>query len=128
MDIAAIVGLGVVAAVLAVLLRQTHPEYAMLVSLAAGVLILAAVLDYAVPVVEQIRSMLAQAALPGAYGEVLFKAMGICFLTQVACDACRDAGESAIGARVELAGKVAVLLISLPLFEQVLRIARELIG
>ncbi len=40
---------------------------------------------------------------------------GFCFLTQLGCDTCRDAGESAVAAKVELAGRVAVLVLSMPL-------------
>ena len=49
-------------------------------------------------------------------------------MTQIACDACRDLGERGVAARVETAGKLAVLLTSLPLFEEILQIAGELIG
>lgn len=127
MDVFGIIGIGLVAAVLAVVLRQYRPEFAILVSLAAGVWILFRVAGDLVPVVEQVRSILDTASLPAEYAAVLFKALGVCFLTQIACDTCKDAGESAIAAKVEIAGKVAVLLVSLPLFQQVLAIVYSLI-
>lgn len=127
-DIFAIIGIGLVAAVLAVVLRQYHPEFAMLVSLAAGVVILLRVMDDVLPVVEQVNTIVDRASLPAEYAAVLFKALGICFLTQVACDTCKDAGESAISAKIEMAGKIAVLVVSLPLFTQVLNIVYSLIG
>ena len=40
----------------------------------------------------------------------------------------RDAGEQAIGAKVELAGKVTLVLVSLPLFERLLRVAGSLLS
>ena len=49
-------------------------------------------------------------------------------MTQIACDGCRDLGETAIASKVETAGKISVLLVSLPLFEQVLSIVNSLIG
>lgn len=127
LNIFPVIGLGVIAAILAVVLRQYRPEYAMLVSLAAGVFILARVAGEVTPVVAQIRAITQEAALPAEYVAVLFKALGICFLTQIACDTCKDAGESAISAKVELAGKVAVLVVSLPLFAQVLTVVRALL-
>lgn len=127
MQIFSIIGVGVIAAALAVVLRQHRPEYAMLVSLAAGIFILFKIITWVVPVVDQIQSILETASLPVQYASVLFKALGICFITQIACDTCKDAGESAIAAKVELAGKVAVLVVSLPLFTQVLSIVYALI-
>ena len=127
-QLVSLAGLGLVAAVMAVTLRQHRPEFALLVSLAAGVLILGGAVQGILPVVEQIRSIFSSTRMPDTYLQVLIKALGICFLTQIACDACKDAGEGAIGAKVELAGKVAVLVISLPLFTQVLSIVGELLA
>jgi len=126
MEVLAVVGIGLVAAMLTLLLRQHRPEFAMLVSLAAGVVILLMVCRDLLPVVDQIRTMMQSVSMPQEYTAVLFKALGICFLTQVACDTCKDAGEGAIAAKVEMAGKVLVLAVSLPLFQQVLSIVYSL--
>ena len=123
----ALVGLGIVAAIIAVVLKQHRPEFAMMVSVGAGVLILGGVLVGMIPVVNQIRQIFSTTAVPQQYIQVLFQALGLCFVTQIACDACKDAGESAIGAKIELAGKISVLVISLPLFVQVLDIVRMLL-
>ena len=127
-DMFAVIGAGMIAAVLAVVLRQHRPEFALLISLAAGVVILLRVADDILPVVEQVHAIIDRTALPDAYVQILFKALGICFLTQIACDTCKDAGESAIAAKIEIAGKVAVLAVSLPLFTQVLNVVYSLIG
>ena len=49
-------------------------------------------------------------------------------MAQFAADACRDAGESALASRVELAGKMAVVLLSLPLFGEITSVALGLLG
>ena len=123
----ALVGLGIVAAIIAVVLKQHRPEFAMMVSVAAGALILGGVLVGMLPVIHQIRQIFATTAVPQQYVQILFQALGLCFVTQIACDACKDAGESAIGAKIELAGKISVMVISLPLFTQVLDIVRVLL-
>lgn len=122
-----LMSLGLVAAVMALTLRQHRPEFALLVSLGAAIFILAGVMEGILPVVEQIEKIVRSANMPAPYLQVLLKALGICFLTQIACDACKDAGEGAIGAKVELAGKVAILVVSLPLFAQVLVIVGDLL-
>ena len=127
-DILSIIGIGIVSAALALVLRQHRPEFAMLVSLGAGIFILFKVAATIQPVADEIQSILSSAALPLEYAGVLFKALGICFVTQIACDTCKDAGESAIASKVEMAGKIAVLAVSLPLFGQVLTIVSSLIG
>ena len=127
MDIVMIAGVVVVAAFLAVMLRQQRPEQAMAVSLAAGIGILALVLSKALPVIGTLRELLSTAALPEEYGAILFKALGICLLTQLAADACKDAGESALASKAELAGKLMLLMLALPLFEKIAQLAASLI-
>lgn len=127
MNVMSVIGLGLIAAMLCILLRQVRPELALALSLAAGVVILLAVFTDLAGILERIRDMAAKASVPSGYVQVLFKALGICFITQLACDTCKDAGESAISAKVEMAGKLAVLVVSLPLFEQVLTVVQTLL-
>ena len=126
MEMLSVVGLGLTAAALAVVLRQYKPEYALLVTLGAGVLIFLWITGEAEPLLRQIERVITLAKLPGEYAQVLLKSLGICFLTQLGCDTCRDAGESAVAAKVELAGRVAVLVLSMPLYQKILEVAGSL--
>ena len=69
----------------------------------------------------------AAAGLPAEYLRVIFRAVGICLLTQLAADTCRDAGEQSLAAKAELAGKCFMLLLALPLFERLLSLVTGLI-
>lgn len=126
MELTGILSLLLIAAFLTVLLRQYRPELALGVGLIAGVLLLTAVLRVLSPTLSSLQRMLDAAALPAAYTGILFKALGICLLTQFAADACRDAGETALAAKAELAGKIMLLILSLPLFEKITSLALEL--
>ncbi len=128
MDMVQIVGAGVVAAILSVVIKQYKPEYSMMISLAAGVLIIAVIALNAAPIFEQIGTILSSTDMPSEYIEILLKSLGICYLTQIACDTCKDAGESAIATKIEIAGKIGILMISLPLFQQVLTIVMTLLN
>ena len=124
MDMLKITGLAVVAVSLSVLLRQKNPEYSLMLSLASGILIISMLISSASPLFERIGGLLEAS---GAQAEYV-QSLGLCFVTQIACDGCRDLGETAIASKVETAGKISVLLVSLPLFEQVLSIVNSLIG
>ena len=71
-----------------------------------------------VPIVAEIENLMEQAGVAAEYGAILFKVMGICFLAQFAGDACRDAGESALAAKVEMAARLSMTAAALPLFQQ----------
>ncbi|MEG1779438.1 MAG: SpoIIIAC/SpoIIIAD family protein, partial [Oscillospiraceae bacterium] len=103
------------------------PEYAVIASIAASLVILTIVIGSTIPLIEQLEELFSATNMPAGYIEIMLKAMGICFITQIACDTCKDAGESSIGSKIEMSGKIAVLLVALPLFKNLLDIAIELI-
>ena len=128
MKILAIVGLAILTAVLATLMRRYHKEYAMLLSVLGGGLILFMIFQNFTPALSSITDMLSASGVSGEYTIILIKTLGTCFLAQFAADACRDAGESSLASKVELAGKVAVILMAFPLFEAIANTAITLIG
>ena len=113
-----IAAVAVIAAFLAVMLRRTHPEQAMAVSLVAGILLLLSVLGTVTPLVNDITDLLNKSGLSSEYTRLLFKALGVCLVTQLAADACRDAGEQGLAAKAEFAGKLMLLTLALPLFQK----------
>lgn len=128
MNILGIAGIAICAAVVAAMLRRYHQEYAVLVGIAAGIVILIEILTSIAPAVQQISRLLNSAGISSQYEVILLKTLGICFLAQFAADACRDAGESVLASKMELAGKISILILSLPLFEQIAKTAVGLIG
>lgn len=76
------------------------------------------------PVISQVQEIFADAGISSEYISLIFKAMAICFITQITCDICRDSGESAIASGAELWGRGALIVIALP----ILRALIELIG
>lgn len=127
-ELFSIAGLAVTAGVMAVLLRQYKAEYALMLSLICCVLVFGVVLKSLQPAFETAEKLLSGIGVSGEYGKILMKALGICYVVQLASDSCAEAGQTAIAGRVELAGKAAVLLISLPLFENLAAIALRLIN
>lgn len=127
MDIFSVIGIALVSAVLCLLLKQYKPEYAMVASIACGVLIFSMVLGSMLPLLHSVTRLLETVSAKTDSVKAIVKTLGVCYVTQLASDACRDAGQTAIASKVELAGKVCILLLALPLFQQLLEIAFGLI-
>ncbi len=127
MNIASIVGIGIVAAALSAVMKKFGGISSLFVSIAASLLILYAVLLSLSPLIGLVDELSQSANAESAYITILMKALAVCFITQLAADSCRDSGEGAIASKIELAGKTAVLLISVPLFRSLLEIVKELI-
>ncbi len=112
---------------MAVLLRRYQPELALGVGLLAGVAVLAGLLKTVLPLLQRVQVLAENAAVPTAYMGILLKGLGICLLTQIAADTCRDAGETALANKAELVGKVLLLAVALPLFEEIIALALSLV-
>ncbi len=116
MDFLTICGFGVLAVVLCVIVRQMKPDSALGISIAAGIVILAAVLSAVAPSIAVIGELSEKTGINGDLVKILLKALAICYITTLCADCARDAGESALGSKLELAGRAAIAVISLPVF------------
>ena len=65
--------------------------------------------------------------MPSELTEIVLKALGICIVAELGSQCCRDAGETAIATKVELAAKAALVLMSIPIFQTLLEVAGELL-
>ncbi|MEG2087437.1 MAG: SpoIIIAC/SpoIIIAD family protein, partial [Angelakisella sp.] len=118
----------IIAAILSLMLKQYKPEYAMLLSMLCGVLVVLYLMDSVSQIKFGLDRVLSSASLPPELLDTVFKGLGICILSELASQSCRDAGETAIALKVELAGKVAITLLSMPLFLRLLEIAAQLLS
>ncbi len=115
--IVSIAGLCIVAAILCKLFSSEGKEYALYIKIAAAALIMSSVIIYISPIADTIRHIYEKAGADKEYLTILFKALGICYITQFACDMCKDSGENALASHAELAGKISLMLIALPLID-----------
>lgn len=122
------VGVLLCAAVLATVLRAQRPELALGLSVAAGVLVVGLLLKELTPLMATMRRMLTVGGLSDKALSVVLRAAGVCFVTQWAADTCRDAGQTALAGKAELTGRVLLLLLTVPLFEQVLTLITGVVG
>lgn len=120
-------GIAIVATVSAIALKKNAPETSVVIAISAGVIIFISVLSGITPVVNEVYKLVNNAGIDADYGKILLKTVGICLVCQFTSDSCKDAGQSSLATRVELAAKVAVVIISIPLFEKILNIATGLL-
>lgn len=108
-------------------IRKWNSDFLPLVRLCLAVMISAIVLSLAAPLVSYLKNLTEISGISG-YAEFLLKALGIAVLTQCCAELCRESGESGAASGVELAGKVEILLLSLPLINEILATAKELLA
>ena len=120
MNLMGIAVLAVIAAIIAVTLRPKNAEIALMLGIAATVTVSLMVLSQTTGIIHTIQTIAAAANISGNYLAILFKAIGICFLTEFAANTCRDAGSQSLAGTVTLAGKIMVTVSALPLYADIL--------
>lgn len=115
MDIVQLVGFGVASALLSLTLRKMRPELALMVSLAAGLCLFMAVVGKLREVIDVMTSLAERAELSGPVLPLLLRIIGIAALCELGAQLCRDAGEGGIAAKIEMGGKIMVLVMSMPI-------------
>lgn len=126
MNMITICGAAIVTAVLAVMLRSQSPHSAMLLSVAAGAIIILSLLKHLPDTLSGIQSVLADGGINTADIAILLKVMGICFVTEFTCDCVTEAGLLSLSTNISFAGKILVLLTSLPLFQNIINVITTL--
>lgn len=120
MDIAKVSLLGLGGVMLGFLLKSVKPEYAALVTMGIGLLILGLAvgkLSYLFETLEQLRKSM---PVDSGYISTLVKMIGVTYIGQFSAGICKDAGYSATGAQIELFCKLSVMVLSMPILTALL--------
>lgn len=109
-------------------LRQYKKEYVIVAELAGAAAVLALSLGYARNIIENAREWTRLMGAQAEYFPLLVKALAAAVITQLVCEACRDSGDGLMASVAELAGRLTILILSLPLMRTVLQIAVGMLG
>lgn len=120
-------GIAAVCLLLAVFLKSQNKMFALLVTIGGAVLIFLISSDAAYNVFDALAEIEGSAGYTGTYVTMMLKVLGISIVTQVVCDICRDNGENALASQTEIASKIMVLAMLLPLFQTVIQIVTGLV-
>ncbi len=122
-----IASISLIATVLLVVLREERKEWGVILRFGIGAVVLIMVLAPLQSVISHVMQLAAAARIRGLYLTILLKVIGIAYIATFAAQVAYDTGESGLGWRVELAGKVAILVIALPLIGAILNTILKMI-
>lgn len=124
----ALIALCIVTALLALTLRGQRPEFAMLLSLGCGIFVLLALMGQMKEIMTGLEKIMSGLSEQSDLTAIILKSLGICIVAELGSRCCRDAGEAAIAAKVELVAKAALVLMSMPVFTSLMETAGELLS
>lgn len=126
MEIFLYVMLALAVVMASLLLRQLRPELSMILVIAASVAIMIGLLGKMATVIRLVEELAKRANVGTMHMNTLIKIMGVAYVAEYGAQICKDAGENSLGSKVELAGKLTILSLSVPvvlvILETLLRI------
>ncbi len=125
MDIAKIAAIAITATLLILLLRGKNPVFAALTALLATALMATYTISGFGEIFTSFNTLFETGGIEPFYYKSVIKVIGIAYFTEIISALCRDAGESAIAKKLELAGRVAVLMLTMPAVTQLMRVIIE---
>lgn len=122
-----VIGFGIIAVSLIIILKNQRPEIALMCVVASSVIILLFVFDELKSVIDLINSLMQKSSIDSTYIKIILKVIGISYIIEFGKDICKDAGESAIANKMEMAGKVIIVSLSIPVVASLIDIVTELV-
>ncbi len=125
MEIVKIGLLGLVSVGIALMIKQTRPEYAYLFIVCTGLFVFYLCFDTFMAVAEMTKQIGESVGNYDKYIQLLLKIVGISYISEFCSGMCQDAGYQTLGKQIETAGKFCVLLTGLPVFFTLINTIRE---
>ena len=121
-EVIKIIGIGMISLIIIIIIKQYRPEFAVYISIIAGILILAISLQKIGEIVSLIKSISDKAGINGEFLKIILEITGIAILAEFAVSVCKDSGESAIASKIEMGSKVIIISMSIPIISSLLEL------
>ena len=119
-EIYKVIGIGITLTITVVIIRQTRPDLSSVLLIAGGALLSLYIIDMLEDVFGVFSKILETTNLDSALFFTLLKIVGIGYLTEFSASVCNDSGNSSIAQKIQLAGKLTILILSIPIISKLL--------
>ena len=121
-----ICSIGILFAVLCIFIKNIRSEFLIPTRLAGILILFSFIIILMNPILDFIKSIMGE-NLPQEHIKIVLKAFSLAYITQISSELCRECGENNIAFGIESAGKVEIIILSLPLINTIIEFSKELI-
>ena len=126
-EVIKIIGIGLISLIIIIIIKQYKPEFAVYISIIAGVIIISLTLKRLEDIINLLKNIGNKSGINNEFLEILLKITGIAFLAEFAVNLCKDSGESAIASKIEMGTKVVIISMSIPIISSLLEVITKLL-
>jgi len=121
-----IVGFGLVATVLLLIVKEQKPMVAFLLAAFAGIVIFLYLIGKIADVIAMLERLADQSNVNMVFFQTILKIIGIAYIAEFGAQIVRDAGQEAIASKIELAGKVLIMVLAIPIISVIIETVMKL--
>ena len=118
-----IVLLGICVSLINLFLNQYQKSFVTIVNIVYIVIVVLMVIDNILDAVQSITDLLSVSSGVNKMFICLYKSAGICILTKIASDICKESGNTVVSDMIDFGGRISLLVISLPFIESIIKTA-----
>ncbi|NCU16788.1 stage III sporulation protein AD [Bacillus sp. P1(2020)] len=110
-----IIGIGLVATFLALILKEQKANIAFLLVVFTSCVIFLYLIDQIYMIIQMIERIAINANVNSVYVETILKIIGIAYIVEFSSQITKDAGQGSIASKIEMAGKIVILAMAVPI-------------
>ena len=120
--------IGVAGTLLAVQFKSGKSESGIYISVALSLVIFFAIIGRLEVIIDALRTIANYINMDTAYIGTLIKMLGITYVAEFSAGICKDAGYQTIALQIEIFGKLAVLVLSMPVLMALLNTIKDFLS
>lgn len=128
MELLKIIAIALIGVMLAGLIRNVNKEVSLYVVLAAALMMMIMILSRLSDVFVFIEDIYENVTYGREFFPVIIKVLIVAYITDFTAQLCKDAGENSLGSKVELAGKITIFYLAMPIFTAILELVKQLLS
>jgi stage III sporulation protein AD len=126
-EIIQIVGLGLIATILALIIKEQKPAFAFILATFTGIMIFLFLIGKISEVIRLLEKLATEGGINIIYLKTILKIIGIAYIAEFGAQITRDAGQGAIASKIELAGKILIMVMAIPIITVIIETVMQLI-
>lgn len=126
MDIFKICIIAIISVIVILTIKPQMANMSVLITIVSGVIIFMMIIPTLEEVITSILDIVSMLDIGIENISIILKIIGISYICEFSSQICIDAGENAIASKIELAGKMLIMFISIPIITRLLSLITSL--
>lgn len=122
MEVIKIVGVSIFAVIMIIILKNYRPEMALVLSIITGIGIMLYAISKMSSVINVLNDLVSKSGVNTDFLLIIIKVIGIAYIIEFGKNVCIDAGQSSIATKLEMAGKVVIVVLTIPLISSLVNV------